>query len=373
MAELNSIIPSISYKDHDSTGDSSAHICPRGGCFKLEVHDWLKDLPAAGTQTDLAEIRFKSTRKGFYKNVNNLKLAAGDIVAVEASPGHDIGIITLTGPLVLEQIKKYHPKNHTEEYKKIYRKANESDIIKWREAISREKELLVRTREIIEQLGLQMKLGDVEFQGDKTKAIFYYIADERVDFRELIKIMAEQFKIRIEMRQIGARQEAGRIGGVGPCGREICCTTWLTGFVSVSTGAARYQDLSMNPQKLAGQCSKLKCCLNYEVQHYYDLIKKFPDTSKPIETLDGLAFHKKTDILKRTMWYSFDKNSMANMIPLSVDQVTELYRMNSEGKKPATLKPDQKPVREVVLDYQNSAGKESVTRFDKQKKRRRKK
>jgi cell fate regulator YaaT (PSP1 superfamily) len=275
-----------------------------GRCAKLDVYDWLGDVLNVANPTDLVEVRFKNTRKDYFRNVNNLKLNPGDIVAVEANPGHDIGIVTLTGDLVLEQVQKHKVTLINGEMRKIYRKAKQADIDKWKEAMALEHETMLKSRQITARLGLDMKIGDVEYQGDKTKAIFYYIADDRVDFRQLIKILAETFHIRIEMKQIGARQEAGRIGGIGPCGRELCCATWISSFVSVTTNAARYQDISLNPQKLAGQCSKLKCCLNYEVDTYIDAQRDFPPNNIPLETEAGTYFFQKADIFKRTYWYS---------------------------------------------------------------------
>ncbi len=346
---------------------SVKNCCSMGGCNKLEVHDWLDGVPGT-SQNEIVEVRFKSTRKGFFYNVNELKLSVGDIIAVEASPGHDIGIVSMMGELVYFQMKKNGVKWKDAELKKIYRKAKDSDIKKWQDAMLREKELLVVSREVATSLRLNMKIGDVEFQGDMTKAIFYYIADERVDFREMIKVLADRLRIRIEMRQIGARQEAGRIGGIGPCGRELCCTGFMTNFVSVSTNAARCQDVSLNPQKLAGQCSKLKCCLNYELPVYIDAQKDFPDTHRPLETIDGLAYHKKTDILSRTMWYSFDPHSMANMIMMSVDRVKEVIELNKKAIKVEQLVEQQTGVKpEPVIGYEDSAGKDSLTRFDRSK------
>ena len=306
-------------------------------CNKLNVHDWLYDVPKKGEINDVFEVRFKNTRKGFYLNSNIIKLKVGDIVAVEASPGHDIGVISLSSPLVFEQMKKYKNTTDKNELKKIYRKAKSADIDKWLDSVSLENSTMLKSRQISENLNLDMKIGDVEYQGDKTKAIFYYIADERVDFRELIKILADEFKIRIEMRQIGARQEAGRIGGIGSCGRELCCCTWLTNFVSVTTSAARYQEVSLNPQKLAGQCGKLKCCLNYEVHSYIDAQKDFPKSSITLETEEGTAYHQKTDIFKRIMWYSFDSESTLNLTALEVDRVKEIIKLNEQGKKADSL------------------------------------
>lgn len=352
--------------------------CYRSGFQKLEVMDWLQDVDAGeARQTDVVEVRFKNTRKGFYRNVNGLSLEQGDVVAVEASPGHDIGTVSLSGSLVLLQLKKMKIRPDSASIKKVYRKAKDTDIRKWEEAQAEEHKMLVKSREIAEQLKLKMKIGDVEAQGDKTKAIFYYIADERVDFRELIKLLAEELKIRIEMRQIGARQEAGMIGGTGPCGRELCCTTWLSNFSSVSTNAARVQDVSLNPQKLAGQCSKLKCCLNYELPVYKEITSEIPRHHQELQTEDGTLFHKKTDLLKRMMYYGYAKDNNANLIALSIEKVKEVVLMNKEGVK----------VKEVVTEKINEPREQNaytdllvdddLNRFDhkappKKKKKRRK-
>ena len=289
-------------------GNASASVCE--GCFKLHVTDWLKDYPD-NLPEDIFEVRFKNTRRSYYRNVNNLDLKEGDVVAVEASPGHDIGIVSLTGDMVARQMKRvgFNPLNG--EFKKIYRKAKPYDIEKWQEAIELEHNTMIRSRQIAADMGLNMKIGDVEYQGDKIKAIFYYIADERVDFRELIKVFAEEFHIRVEMKQIGARQEAGRIGGLGSCGRELCCASWISSFSSVSTGAARAQDISLNPQKLAGQCSKLKCCLVYEYDVYMDARREFPKVNGPLQTLDADYHFIKNDVLARTMSFSTQPGSMA--------------------------------------------------------------
>jgi Uncharacterized homolog of PSP1 len=332
---------------------------------KLDVYDWLKDVPESAQRPDVVEIKFKNTRKGFYSNTNQLRLQRGDVVAVEASPGHDIGIVSLTGDLVVEQMRKQKLDPNTYEAKKVYRKAKPVDIEKWHEAIALEHKTMIKARQISAELRLDMKIGDVEYQGDKTKAIFYYIADDRVDFRQLIKVLAEQFKIRIEMRQIGARQEAGRIGGIGPCGRELCCSTWITNFVSVTTNAARYQEISLNPQKLAGQCGKLKCCLNFELDCYIDAQKDFPNTSIPLETKDGTAYHQKTDIFKRLMWYSFDKFNSMNMVQVSVDRVKEIIRLNKKGIKVDKLVSEKSTDNKKSLDYENVVGQDSLNRFDK--------
>ncbi|MPQ48096.1 hypothetical protein GCQ56_13900 [Marinifilum sp. N1E240] len=332
---------------------------------KLDVYDWLKDVPESALCPDVVEVKFKNTRKGFYSNSNQLRLQRGDVIAVEASPGHDIGIVSLTGDLVVEQMRKQKLDPNTYEAKKIYRKAKPVDIEKWHEAIALEHKTMIKARQISAELKLNMKIGDVEYQGDKTKAIFYYIADDRVDFRQLIKVLAEQFKIRIEMRQIGARQEAGRIGGIGPCGRELCCSTWITNFVSVTTNAARYQEISLNPQKLAGQCGKLKCCLNFELDCYIDAQKDFPNTNIPLETKDGTAFHQKTDIFKRVMWYSFDKFSTMNLFQVSVDRVKEIVKLNKKGVKVDQLVTEKEVVAKKAPDYENVVGQDSLNRFDK--------
>ncbi len=332
---------------------------------KLNVYDWLEDLPESVLCPNVVEVKFKNTRKGFYENVNHLKLKRGDVVAVEASPGHDIGIVSLTGDLVVEQMRKNRINPETYEAKKVYRKAKPVDIDKWHEAIALEHKTMIKARQISAELRLNMKIGDVEYQGDKTKAIFYYIADERVDFRQLIKVLADEFRIRVEMRQIGARQEAGRIGGIGPCGRELCCASWITNFVSVTTNSARYQDISLNPQKLAGQCSKLKCCLNFELDCYIDAQKDFPNTQIPLETKDGLAYHQKTDIFKRIMWYSFDKFSSINLVQVPVDRVKEIIRLNKKGIQVEVLVEEVKKPKEKTLDYKNVVGQDSLNRFDK--------
>ena len=305
------------------------------GCAKLDSFNWMGHIPMASDYNELAEVRFKNTRKGFYRNVNGLRIKKGDIIAVEASPGHDIGIVSLTGELVLMQMKKYGISPESEDLKKIYRKAKPADVDKWKETIALEHDTMIKSRKIAEKLNLNMKIGDVEYQGDKTKAIFYYIADERVDFRELIKVLADEFKIRIEMKQIGARQEAGRIGGIGSCGRELCCASWMTSFISVTTSAARLQEVSLNPQKLAGQCGKLKCCLNYEVQCYLDAQKGFPDKEIILETDKGPAYHYKSDIYRQIMWYGFEKGEEAviRLIPVPVERVTEIIELNKQNQK----------------------------------------
>jgi len=347
-------------------------------CCKMTSYDWLVDIPGDVFQSDLIEVHFKNTRKEVYQNVNQLKLEKGDIVAVEASPGHDIGIVTLIGELVVRRLRADNMDPAKTEFKKIYRKVKPADIEKWKEALSLERSTMLKARKIAAGLGLNMKIGDVEYQGDKTKAIFYYIADERVDFRELIKILAEEFHVRIEMRQIGARQEAGRIGGIGSCGRELCCASWMNKFVSVSTSAAKYQELSLNPLKLAGQCGKLKCCLNYELDVYLDAQKDFPRADVVLETREGKFYHQKTDIFKRIMWYSEDSESSVNLIPVPVERVMEIQKINREGKQPERLTDRifQKENTNISLDFENAVGKDSLTRFDdnlsKKKKKKRK-
>ena len=344
-----------------------------GGCNKLNVFDWLGNmsLPEGQSPCDVVEIRFKNSRKEFYRNVNNLTLNVGDVVATEASPGHDIGVVSITGELVKIQLKKKNMNYDSEEIKKIYRKAKQSDIDKWKEAQGLEVDAMFKARTLALKLNLQMKISDVEYQGDKSKAVFYYTADGRVDFRELLKVMASEFKVRIEMKQIGARQEAARLGAIGSCGRELCCSTWLNDFRTVSTSAARYQQLSLNPLKLAGQCGKLKCCLNYELDSYLDALKEFPQIdNKRLATEKGFAFHQKTDIFKRIVWWSYTSEPDV-FVPLSIARTKEILQLNAEDKKPADLlEPKQfKDLAEVKLpDYENVVGQDSLTRFDDRKK-----
>ena len=347
--------------------------CDRGFCHQavgrqdrqLNTYDWLADVPGNAEDTDLVEVQFKHTRKGYYHNVNNLPLKKGDIVAVEASPGHDIGVVTLTGRLVKLQIKKANLKS-PDDIKRVYRIAREIDMQKFREAKAREHETMIESRVIAKGLGLDMKIGDVEYQGDGNKAIFYYIADERVDFRQLIKDLAAAFHVRIEMKQIGARQEAGRIGGTGPCGRELCCATWMKNFVSVSTNAARFQDISLNPQKLAGMCAKLKCCLNYEVDDYLEAGRKLPGKDIVLQTLDADYYLFKSDILAEIVTYSTDKNIAANLETISAARAKEIIEMNRRGEKPASLQEDGhvKPTKQHI----DLAGGD-ISRFDKAKKK----
>lgn len=331
---------------------------------KLNTYDWLADIPGNADEQDMVEVQFKNTRKGYYKNSNGLHLMKGDIVAVEASPGHDIGTVTLTGRLVPLQMRKANLKPDAE-IRRIYRKAKPVDMEKYEEAKSREHDTMIRSRKIAESLGLQMKIGDVEYQGDGNKAIFYYIADERVDFRQLIKVLAETFRVRIEMKQIGARQEAGRIGGIGPCGRELCCATWMTNFVSVSTSAARFQDISLNPQKLAGQCAKLKCCLNYEVDAYVECQKRLPSKEITLETLDNVYYYFKADILKGVITYSTDKSFLANEVTISARRAFEVLNMNKRGEKPEKL--DEETSARETSRSKDLLEQESLTRFDKTK------
>ena len=339
---------------------------------KLNTYDWLCDVPDAENATDYVEVQFKNTRKGYFLNNSKIPLEKGDMVAVEASPGPDIGTVTLTGKLVLLQMKKNNIRTgEGYEPKKVYRKAKPTDIEKYEEAKAKEHVTMIRSRQIAADLGLNMKIGDVEYQGDGNKAIFYYIADERVDFRQLIKVLAEAFRVRIEMKQIGARQEAGRIGGIGPCGRELCCSSWMTSFVSVATGVARYQDISMNPQKLAGQCAKLKCCINYEVDAYVEAQKRLPSREIVLETKDNNYYHFKTDIFKREITYSTDKSFAANLITITAERAFDVINMNKKGSKPVTLEADTKP-QPPKRDAQDILGQDSVTRFDSVKKKKKK-
>lgn len=333
------------------------------GTHKLEVFDWLCDLPEAQQTTQMVEVQFKNTRKSYYLNSNNLELYKGDMVAVESTPGHDIGEVTLTGKLVLLQMKKNNYRVQQGEHKRIYRVAKQTDLDKYNEAKALEHQTMLSAREIAEDLGLNMKISDVEYQGDGNKAIFYYIADERVDFRQLIKVYAERFRVKIEMKQIGARQEAGRVGGIGPCGRELCCSSSMSNFVSVSTSAARFQDISLNPQKLAGQCGKLKCCLNYEVDMYVEAQRTLPSKEIVLETQDAPFYHFKTDILSGTILYSSDKYIPANLVSLSKDRAFDIIKMNRKGMKPLTLNSDEeevvdKPTSTDILEQDN------INRFD---------
>ena len=351
--------------------------CTRGLCHQavgrqdrqLNTYDWLADVPGNIDTTDLVEVQFKHTRKGYYHNVNKLELKKGDVVAVEANPGHDIGVVTLTGRLVKLQVQKAHLKS-ADDIKRIYRIARPVDMDKYKEAKSREHATMIESRQIAKNLGLKMKIGDVEYQGDCNKAIFYYIADERVDFRQLIKDLAATFHVRIEMKQIGARQEAGRIGGTGPCGRELCCATWMKNFVSVGTSAARFQDISLNPQKLAGMCAKLKCCLNYEVDDYVEASRKLPSKDIVLITQDAEYHLFKTDILAGLVTYSTDKNLAANLETITAERAKQIIEMNRKGEKPLSLvEGEQKQNDKRSLDL---ATQENINRFDKSKKKKKK-
>ena len=364
--------------DYNNMNYKLWHGCDRGLCscacgrqdHQLNTYDWLADVPGNAESTDLVEVQFKNTRKGYYHNVNHLPLAKGDYVAVEANPGHDIGVVTLTGRLVLLQIRKANLKS-ADDIKRIYRKAKPVDMDKYREAKAREHATMIESRKIAKGLGLDMKIGDVEFQGDGNKAIFYYIADERVDFRQLIKDLAAAFHVRIEMKQIGARQEAGRIGGTGPCGRELCCATWMKNFSTVSTTSARIQDLSLNPTKLAGMCAKLKCCLNYEVDEYIEAHKELPSKEIVLETQDGEYNLFKVDILSGLCTYSTDKKLAANLEMISAARAREIIEMNKRGEKPLSLQSDgnvKKPEKPVDI-----LANDDIARFDKTKKRKKKK
>jgi len=349
--------------------DNELSVAYRPGCCKLKAADWLDGVKQEQF-SDLFEVRFKNTRKGFYRNDSQQSIRIGDMVIVEAQSGHDLGIVTLEGPVIARQMACKGIDPATTEFKKIYRKAKPFDIENWQMAIAREQETMIRARQIAVELGLEMKIGDVEFQGDGTKAIFYYIADGRVDFRQLIKVFAEEFRIRIEMKQIGARQEAGLIGGIGVCGRELCCANYITNFRSVTTAAARCQDLSLNPQKLAGQCGKLKCCLDYEVATYMDAQSRLPRVSEPLEFEDGLAYLVKTDILQGIMYFSYDKNSLANLYPLDAYDVREIIKMNRNGIKPESLKEEEAP---SSPEFRSAVGDDSISRFDNAPRKKKKK
>ena len=339
--------------------------CKRNSHLKLSVNDWYSDLPETISETDWIEVQFKNTRKGYFVNTEKLSLEKGDMVAVESSPGHDIGEVTLVGKLVLAQLKKNRIDATKNDFKKIYRIAKESDLERYYEAKAKEQATMIKSRQLAESLKLNMKIGDVEYQGDGNKAIFYYISDERVDFRQLIKVLADTFRVRIEMKQIGARQEAGRIGGIGPCGREMCCSSWLSNFSSVTTGAARIQHLSMNPQKLAGQCAKLKCCMNYEVDTYVDAQAAFPRLDIPLETKDATYYHFKSDTLKGKITYSTDQRIPANLETITTERAHEIIKQNKLGEKPLNLNIEQKgEEKPKQTEYTNVVGQDSLTRFD---------
>ena len=358
-------------KEDFMINNGSCHIseksCKRNSHHMLPVMDWMSDVPSAGEETDLVEVQFKNTRKGYYHNVDHLPLEKGVVVIVDANPGYDMGEVTLTGRLVPVQIKKSNINLERYEIRNITRIATEEDKQRAAEAHAKEQETMIKSRQLAKSLGLEMKIGDVEYQGDGTKAIFYYIAEGRVDFRQLIKVYAETFRIRIEMKQIGARQEAGRIGGTGPCGRELCCSTWMTQFTSVGTNAARIQNLSLNPQKLAGQCAKLKCCLNYETPVYEEAVKKMPSRNIQLETKDATWYLFSTDPLKGEATYSTDAHHPANLESIPASRAREIIDMNRRGEKPLTLGGKQGTMPVVEVDYQNVVGQDDLTRFDKKK------
>jgi len=364
----------------NSLNEESHHCCRNGGYCpkqpprgKLHCYNWLDDIPGGYADDDMVEVQFKNTRKGYYKNSTDIPLAIGDWVAVEAQPGHDIGMISMTGALVRLQMRKAGIKPDAE-IKRVFRKARPADMEKFEEVKARENDTMIRSRKIADSLKLNMKIGDVEYQGDGMKAIFYYIADERVDFRQLIKILAETFKIRVEMKQIGARQEAGRIGGIGPCGRPLCCSSWMTNFVSVATSAARYQDLSLNPQKLAGQCAKLKCCLNFEADVYVESVKRLPAREIRLETTDATYYHFKTDIFKREITYSTDKSIPANLVTITADRAFEVIAMNKRGEKPVMLQTDEAAAADKSQNrYNDLLDQDAISRFDGKKRKKKKK
>lgn len=354
--------------EREDTGELICNYSP--GCCKLKDFDWLSGI-SDPKFSNIYEVRFKNTRKGYYENTSHQMLKTGDLVVVEAVTGHDVGIITLSGPVVGRQMLRNHFDMETKELKKIYRKARPLDLEKWQEAIAKENITMIRARKIAAEMGLDMKIGDVEYQGDGSKAIFYYIADERVDFRQLIKVFAEEFRIRIEMRQIGARQEAGLIGGIGVCGRALCCARYISNFQSITTQAARCQDLSLNPQKLAGQCGKLKCCINYEVPVYTDAHSHIPRLDAPLEFMDGQGFLIKVDILKGIMWFSYVQGDMSNMVPLTTDEVRKIKAANQKGIKPATMLKESDAKNPI--DFVSSIGDDSIDRFDNKRKKKKKK
>ena len=358
-------------KDGQPRGCKNNGTCGTDSCNKLTVFDWLSNmsLPSGTQPFDCVEIRFKNSRKEFFRNTENLSLSIGDIVATQSKSGHDIGLVTLTGELVKVQMKRKKVSDSEEEIPKVYRKATQKDIDKWQKCRDKEEEIKKRAREMAILLKLQMKISDVEFQGDGSKATFYYTAEERVDFRQLIKDMAKAFGIRIEMRQIGYRQEAQRLGGIGSCGRELCCSTWLSDFRSVSTSAARYQQLSLNPQKLAGQCGKLKCCLNYELDLYLEALEDFPSQESKLFTEKGVAFCQKTDIFKGMLWFSY-KEDASNWHALTKEQVQEILDKNKAKKPVASLEEFAfENIEEEKLIFENVVGQDSLTRFDRPKRR----
>lgn len=359
-------------------GCKSNGSCGTGGCGKLAVFDWLAniELPNGQSPYDIVEIRFKNSRKEFYRNIKNLPLVVGDVVVVDASPGIDMGVVSVKGELARIQVRKKTSNFKAHEAKSILRKATSEDIEKWQNSRCKEDETMLKARHIASDLGLSMKISDVEYQADGSKAVFYYTANERVDFRQLIRDLADFFKVKIEMRQIGVRQEAARLGGIGSCGRELCCSTWLTDFRSVSTASARYQQLSLNPQKLAGQCGKLKCCLNFELDQYVEALKAFPRTDIKLNTEKGRAFHVKTDVFKKQMWYLYENNSEgagSGFIPIKPERVHDIIKMNKAGKKPVDLKDFMEIVEVEEPDYTNVVGQDSLNRFEHVFKRKKKK
>lgn len=358
-------------KEKTTLDNEATHLsmssCRRNSAHMLPVTDWLSDLPETKKTTDLVEITFKNTRKGFYRNSNNLPLEKGSVVVVGGNPGYDVGEVSLVGQLVLLQVKKNHIDFERYEVRDILRFATEEDLARSATAHAKEHETMIRARQLAKSLGLEMKIGDVEYQGDGGKAIFYYIADGRVDFRQLIKVYAETFRIRIEMKQIGARQEAGRIGGTGPCGRELCCSTWMTNFTSVGTGAARIQNIAPNPQKLAGQCAKLKCCLNYEVSIYEDAVAKLPDRRTPLETKDGVFYFFASDPLRGEVTYSTDQHVPENLQTITAERAKEIVEMNKRGDKPLSLEGKVTTIEVQEVGYQNVVGQDDLTRFDRKK------
>ena len=361
--------------DGKPKGCKSNGTCASDSCNKLTVFDWLSNmsLPNGQKPFDCVEVRFKNSRKHYFRNTENLTLSIGDIVATEASPGHDVGMVTLTGELVKVQMKKKKIALDSEEIKKIYRKASQKDIDVWTACREKEEKIQVRARQLAIDLNLKMKISDIEFQGDGSKATFYYTAEERVDFRQLIKEYAKEFSIRIEMRQVGFRQEAARLGGIGSCGRELCCSTWLTDFRSVSTAAARYQQLSLNPQKLAGQCGKLKCCLNYELDSYLDALKGFPDKNIKLITEKGIGVCQKTDIFKGLIWYAYEGEWM-NWHKITIADANEIIALNKQKKKVSSLEEySSELLEEVKVEFENVVGQDSLTRFDRPKRKKRRK
>ncbi len=368
-------------KDNEEMEDQAGTVkqcrsgCNGEGCCgfrdNLRCTNWLSDIPGGAADYDIVEVHFKNTRKGFYRLPEGLTVEEGDMVAVEAQPGHDIGRVALTGDLVRIQMKRAGCRENHDSVKSVFRKARPQDLEKYEEAKARENDTMIRSRRIAESLGLNMKIGDVEYQGDGNKAIFYYIADERVDFRQLIKVLAETFKVRIEMKQIGARQEAARIGGIGPCGRALCCATWMSNFVSVSTASARYQDISLNPQKLAGQCAKLKCCLNFEVDAYMECLKDMPEKNVRLETDDATWYVFKTDVFKKEITYSSDKQIAANLTVIDAARAFEIIEMNKAGEKPRSLLRDDEADAKKSKQYNDILADSSLNRFDSKSRRKR--